>query len=94
MLSKALRQAVKQAETAKTALEEAILDAIDKKARKLGYTKIIFSMFGTTCYDKNGLVVLDGKNGPKAIREIEDLYLDHINSSGFQAIWSKANGWK
>lgn len=84
-----LKQKIKAVENAQKALEQGIFDAIDHEAARLELDEVIFTGFS------NG-ATKDGEEletFPPTLEALDDLYLEHINEGGFQALWTKEEGW-
>ncbi len=83
---KRLDDLAQEIQVAKDLLEAAVLEEIDKAARHANLDKIIFGLT-TSCYRRGKEVDC------QEVRTIEHYYLDHVNSGGFHALWSRSKGW-
>ena len=73
-------------ENAQEALEKAILDEMDRVARRHKLDKMVFGMY--TALERNGKEV-----ELKRIEELDLMYGEYVHPNGFQAIWKKEKGW-
>lgn len=80
--------ALKSKQEAEKALEKAIFDELDRAAREEGYTRMVITHYGDSFYKGRW-----EKEPTDEITALLDLYLEEIHSGGFEALWSKKEGW-
>lgn len=89
MITKELQRRVAAVQRTQEALEKAILARMDVVARRLGLSEIVVGIYGTSYLCNDG----DEEMESEALDEVEQLYLDHIHSGGFQGVWTPEKGW-
>lgn len=68
-------------------LENGIFSEMERIARILNLDKMFFGI-GYGEFTRNNKEVFSTR-----LKNLEDLYLDHVNKCGFMGLWTKEKGW-
>jgi hypothetical protein len=79
---------INKLQKSKNDLEKAIMDKMDKIARKHRLDSMSMAVYSTSLKRNGKEIQL------QSITKLEELYCEHIHSGGFQALWLPGKGWQ
>lgn len=87
MSMKLVHQKIRALENAKAAATQAIMDKMEKVARRRNLDEFSILPYGNIFYRRGKEVKCP------EIQRLDNIFLDNIHSGGFEALWDKEKGW-